>query len=303
MKKLLFALFSGIVMSFLFASCHKYEESMYNKSDYQIKYIWYKTNSGDPNETFNYDKKKMLTSINILDTSDINYIRMENFDFTYNKDKTVKSISHTSDGISETVSFSYLNRYVKYMTYSINGEIRMVSNFFRDDEKSAKITRITEIFDRQFFEDMQLLKKTVLFPKFVGNLERVSDLATANTKELTLYCEKKITYEGENIVSIEESYPTLLKAITTTMTYGDVLNPYYGLNYCYSNDLLGFSKNALASKTVTTYIDGVLSYTEQTDYQYTDINKDKYPRMFTYTSSNNPGIHLRTYITYVSEYK
>ena len=253
MKKLLFALFSGIFVILAFSSCNKYEEAMYNKSDYQIKYIWYKSNSGDPNEVYTYDKKKMLTQIDIVDSANIGGIRTEAFTFTYNKDKTVKSVTHVSGEMTETVNFTYLNHYVKYMTYSINGAIRLTSNFYRDDEKAAKITRIVEIYDRQFFEDMQLYSAPALFNHFIGDYAQLQELATANTKELNLYSTKNITYDGDNIVKIEESYPDIHKSIVTTMSYGSVLNPYYGLNYCYSSDLLGYSKNAVTQKSVATF--------------------------------------------------
>lgn len=303
MKKLLFALFSGIFVILAFSSCKKYEEAMYNKSDYQIKYIWYKSNSGEPNETFTYDKKKLLTQIDIIDSANIGGIRTESFTFTYNKDKTVQSVTHVSGGMTETVNFTYLNRYVKYMTYTINGEIRLTSNFYRDDEKAAKITRIVEIYDRQFFEDMQLYKAPALFNRFIGDYAKVKELAAANTKNLTLYCTKKITYDGDNIVKIEEDYPDIHKSVITTMNYSSVLNPYFGLNYCYSNDLLGYSKNAADKKTVTIFYDGTLTDAEATEYQYKDVNKDNYPRIFTYSSDKNPGIFFKTYLTYVKEYK
>lgn len=303
MKKLLFALLSVFVMALFFASCNKYEESMYNKSGYQIKYIWYKSNSGLPNETFTYDKKKLLTNIDIVDSSNMNSIRGESFEFTYNKDKTVQSISYTDGELTETVTFSYLNRYVKYMNYTINGEVRMTSNFYRDDEKAAKITRIVEIYDRQFFEDMQIFTKMKLFPRFIGDMETVKEMAAAGSKDLAIYCNKNITYEGENIVKIEADYPVLRKSYVTTQTYSEVLNPYYGLNYCYADDLLGFSKNAVKSKVVSNFFDGNPSTSIQTDYDYKDVNKDNYPRMYTYTTNKNPDIYFKTYITYVSEYK
>lgn len=303
MKKLLSALLSVFVMALFFVSCNKYEESMYNKSGYQIKYIWYKSNFGLPNETFTYNKKKLLTNIDIVDSSNMSSIRGESFEFTYNKDKTVQSISYTDGDLTETVTFSYLNRYVKYMNYTINGEVRMTSNFYRDDEKAAKITRIVEIYDRQFFEDIQIFTKMKLFPRFIGDIETVKEMAAAGSKDLAIYCNKNITYEGENIVKIEADYPVLRKSYVTTQTYSEVLNPYYGLNYCYADDLLGFSKNAVKSKVVSNFFDGNPSTSIQTDYDYKDVNKDNYPRMYTYTTNKNPDIYFKTFITYVSEYK
>ena len=303
MKKLLIALFSGIAMILAFASCNKYEEAMYNKSDYQIQHVWYKSNVGEPNENYIYNKKKLLEKIDIIDSANIGGIRMESFEFTYNKDKTVQSVSHVNGEMTESVSFTYLNKYVKYMTYSINGEIRLTCNFYRDDEEAAKITRIVEIYDRAFFEDMQMFSCAALFNRFIGDQAKVKELAAANTKALTLYCTKDITYNGENIVKIEESYPDLHKNILTECSYGDVLNPYFGLNYCYNDNLLGYSKNAVTSKSVSTFYDGTLTNAETTEYQYKDVNKDKYPRVFTYTSDKHPDVYFKTYITYVSEYK
>jgi hypothetical protein len=104
-------------------------------------------------------------------------------------------------------------------------------------------------------------------------------------------------------VKIEESYPDIHKSILTTIEYSSVLNPYYGLNYCYDDDLLGYSKNAASRKMVSTFYDGTPTNAETTEYDYIDVNKDNYPRIFTYTSDKNPLVHFKTYLTYVKEYK
>lgn len=302
MKKLLFALFAGIVVSLCLSSCNKYEESMYNKSDYQIQHIWYKSNTGTPNETFTYGKKKMLSRIDIIDSSESNGVRVEVFEFTYNKDKTVQNIIHNNGEITESVNFSYLNHYVKYMTYTIDGEIRLTCNFYRDDEEAAKITRIVEIYDREFFENLQPGSKALLFERFIGDINKVKK-ASAGAKDLTIKCYKTITYEGDNIVEIHEEYPNAHKIIHTVQSYSSVLNPYYGLNYCYNNNLIGFSKNTLSKSIVTTYYDGVQTNLEETTYQYNDVNDDNYPRVFSHSTNKIPGVVTKTYFTYVSEYK
>lgn len=304
MKKQLFVLFLGIATIFSLASCNKYEESMYNNSDSQIRYIWHKSKTGDPNETFNYDKHHLLTSITILDTSDISNLRTESFEFAYNKDKTVKSISYSNGKTTEIIEFAYLNKYVKYMSYSVNGQIYMISNFYRDNEKVAKITRIVETYEREFFENMGTLCQTQLFDRFIGDHQRILDLMSGcQLKGLTLYCTKTVTYEGENITLITEDYPDLRKSVITAMTYGDILNPYYGLNYVYSKDLLGFSKNCVLSKISTTYYDQELTDSEIQEFTYPDVNKDKYPRIYTTSSSKHVGISFKTYINYNNEYK
>lgn len=305
MKKTLILLMIAAFSCAIFSSCNKYEESMYNKSKYQIKYIWYKSNVGDPNETFAYDKNHLLTTITILDTAHIGGTLSENFVFEYNKDKTVSKVIFNGGGPEETITFAYLDKYVKYMSYSVNGEVRLMCNFYRDDEKAAKITRITEIYDHAFFEDMHLLSATSLYNRFIGNLQEMQELAASmDSKALTLYCNKKITYQGDNVVSIDAYYPDLLKLVMYRYEYnGEILNPYYGLNYAYSQEMMGFSKNMPAKSIVDTYYDNNLSTSVLTEYAYPDVNKDKYPRMLTYTSSSNPGFTFKTYFHYESEYK
>lgn len=304
MKKTLTLLLIAVLSCVLFSSCNKYEESMYNKSKHLIQYVWYKSNVGDPNETFTYDKHHLLTDITILDTAHIGGVLAENYKFEYNKDKTVSKVFYTDGDLEETITFAYLNKYVKYMSYSINGEVRLLCNFYRDDEKAAKITRITEVYDHTFFEDMHLLSATSLYNRFIGNLQEMRDLSTSmNSKALTLYCNKTVTYQGENVVSLESEYPDLLKKVVVNFSYADVMNPYYGLNYAYSDELLGFSRNMPAEKTISTYYGGNLTESEIIAYDYKDVNKDKYPRMFTSASSKDAGIAFKTYIHYFSEYQ
>lgn len=305
MKKQLFALLFGAVIILTFASCNKYQESMYNKSDYQIKYIWHKSNVGNPNEVFSYDKHKMLTNITITDTTDPHNLISDNFDFSYNKDKTVKTISYSDGTNSQVIEFAYLNRYVKYMSYSYNGTVRFMANFYRDDEKAAKITRITETYERAFFEENHLQNEVTLYDHFIGNRDRIASILSNPdmSKDLSLYCNKTITYSGDNITMITEEYPDSRKSIVTANTYSKINNPYFGLNYAYSKDLIGFSKNSLESQTITIFYDGVPTDMELIEYTYPDVNKDNYPRISTSTSSKHPGIYFKDYITYVSEYK
>lgn len=304
MKKQLIALFLGISFVLSFVSCNKYEESMYNKSDYQIRYIWHKSKTGDPNEIFTYDKHNMLTSITNTDTSDVSDLHNDAFEFSYNKDKTVKSISYNNGTTTEVIEFAYLNKYVKYMSYAVDGQVYMISNFYRDDEKAAKITRIVETYEREFFEELGTQCHAQLFDYFIGNRQRIMDLMSGSQyKGLTLYCTKTVTYEGENITMITEDYPDLRKSVLTTMTYGNILNPYHGLNYVYSKDLLGFSKNAPTSKITATYYDKELANTETQEFSYPDVNKDNYPRIYITSSSKHAGISFKTYINYNSEYK
>lgn len=306
MKKNLFTLLLGAAILVSFSSCNKYEESVYNEANGQIRYIWYKSNVGNPNETFTYSKKGtnyQLSQIDIVDSMNVGGLLDKHFVFSYNKDNTISSISLTSLNSSETIKFAYLDKLVKYMSYSVNDTIRMVANFYRDNEEAQKITRIVETYDSTFFSVSQIISESKLYSKFIGNYDELKDFKMANTKKLKLRCNKEVVYNGENIVYIKAVYPDLQKIVESTYAYeADVLNPYYGLCYAY-NELLGFSQKSMTHKDVKTYFNGVISDEEIVVYNYYDVNQYKYPREFSYTSSKNNYIPFKTYICYRSEYK
>lgn len=305
MKKSLFTLLLGAIVALTFSSCNKYEESMYNEANGQIRYIWYKSNVGNPNETYTYTKKGfdyLLSKIDILDTLDISGKRVEQYLFEYNKDKTLSTVTHNDNGRIETIKFAYLSKYVKYMSYSINDTIRLMVNFYRDNEESQKITRITETYDSTYYAAVSYITRSAFYRRFIGECN-VADFSISNSKSLKLRCNKEIQYSGENIVSIKEVYPDLQKVVESYFQYdADVLNPYYGLCYAY-NGLLGFSQKSYTYKDVKTYYNGILSDHVVVNYDYYDVNKYKYPREYKYTSNKNNNIPFKNYICYRNEYK
>lgn len=306
MKKISVLLLLAVVILFSFNSCRKHEESMYNKSKHQIQYIWYKSNVGQPNEVFSYSKHittYLLDKIEILDSANVNGIRTEIFEFKYNKDNTVASVVYNNGQYTETIKFAYLDKLVKYMSYSVDDTVRLVANFYRDNEKEQKITRITEIYEFAFFSRYEYISKSLMFRHFIGDPAIVSEMLTSNAKDLTLKCTKEVTYEGENIVSIKEDYPELQKQIVTEYRYDlDVVNPFHGLCYAYDG-LLGFSQKSPSHKNTTISYDGNITDKETIVYDYYDVTKDKYPRQFSYNSSKNSYIPFKQYITYRDEYK
>lgn len=278
------------------SSC-KPDDEIYNRKC-KISKIWYLSNVGPANEVYTYDKKHLLTNITIDS--------LETYDFTYNKDKTVSEIVHKGKDYTEKIEMTYTDRLVDKIVYSVNDTTRQEVTFTRDEE-TTRITKISEMYDKSFYDRFSILNKSSLYRKFMGDPTRVVEMIReSGAKDLVLHCEKTITYDPgekekyENIASIVEVYPDLRQEITRTYQYDvESFNPFYGLPYAYA-DYAGYYLNNKLVETETIKTAGVISREIVYTYNYTGqhyMNDKKFPRQFTKTSSEN-NIPRNTYILY-----
>lgn len=278
------------------SSC-KPDDEIYNRKC-KISKIWYLSNVGPANEVYTYDKKHVLTNITIDS--------LETYDFTYNKDKTVSEIVHKGKDYTEKIEMTYTDRLVDKIVYSVNDTTRQEVTFTRDEE-TTRITKISEMYDKSFYDRFSILNKSSLYRKFMGDPTRVVEMIReSGAKDLVLHCEKTITYDPgekekyENIASVVEVYPDLRQEITRTYQYDvESFNPFYGLPYAYA-DYAGYYLNNKLVETETIKTAGVISREIVYTYNYTGqhyMNDKKFPRQFTKTSSEN-NIPRNTYILY-----
>ncbi|MEG1555860.1 MAG: hypothetical protein RR356_03960 [Bacteroidales bacterium] len=291
MKKIfLFSVLIALAANFL-TSC-KPDDEIYDPKC-RISKIWYRSDVGAADEVYSYTKKQ-LSRIDLKDTT--------YYTFEYNKDQTVSKIVHKGTNYTEAMDMTYTDRLVDKITYTINGAVRLEVTFTREDEKLQKISTIKEVYDKQFFEDIEFIQKSDLYHSFMGDVEKIEKVATENNaKNLVLKCNKVITYTGDNITLIKEEYPDVNQIITTTLTYDlESYNPFFGLPYSY-RDLAGYSVNNKTKEVSITRTSGFISRSVTKNYQYQDyLNDDKYPRRFITTSSEN-NVPINTYITYVKK--
>ncbi|HPE39844.1 MAG TPA: hypothetical protein PLI77_02010 [Bacteroidales bacterium] len=290
MKKLLYFLtFSSLMLPFI--SCDKDEDIYQTKQ--KIYKIWEVSEVGDPDQTFEYDKKDLLTSIDDYNETDSTHYF---YKFSYNKDKTVDKIEHSSPLYTETVQLYYMNKLVRRMTYTMDGATRMELVFSRDAETN-KITKIFEYYDVDYFTGFDKVSKAPLYNKMIGMNETIRELIKKNgVKSLTLHCERTIQYSGNNIVAVDEVYPEYSTKITQALTYDTLsFNPFYGLPYVYKG-LLGYSENnRLASYSVSYLNDNVVGDLN-TNYQYF-LDEKSFPRRII-TRQSPDYIPRNTYILY-----
>lgn len=285
------------VVAVTFSSC-KPDEEIYNPRC-KISKIWYRSDVGDPDETYHYDKKGILESIDI-DSA-------ESYQFTYNKDKTVSKIVHVGEDYTETITMAYTRRLVHKIVYAVNDTVRQEITFTRDKE-TDRIASSTETYDVAFFHQYSFMNKYRLYSTFMGNIGEMSRLVSApTTKGLTVRCEKTFVYypgknkKYENLQQVVEKYPDSQEEITRTYTYDtETYNPFYGLPYAYTG-YAGYYLNNKLTERVDIKTRGINTRTTIITYNYSGahyLNDKKYPRQFVSTSSEN-NIPIHTYILYV----
>lgn len=290
MKKIVyFLVFSCLIASFI--SCNK-DEDIY-QTKHKIYKIWEVSEVGDPDQTFTYDKKDMLTSID--DYSEVDSVHYS-FKFTYNDDKTVDIIEHSNALYTESVKIYYMNKLVQRMVYTMDGAVRMELVFNRDPE-STKITRIVEYYDVEYFTAFEKIAKAPLYNRIIGSNEVVAQCYKKNgSKSLTLHCDRKITYTGNNITQVEEVYPEYSTRVTQFLTYDTLsFNPFYGLNYVYKG-LLGYSENNKLSNYSETFVNGNITEQVSTSHEYY-LDDEKFPRRII-TRKSPDFTPINTYILY-----
>lgn len=290
MKKIVyFLVFSSLMASFI--SCDK-DEDIY-QTKHKIYKIWEVSEVGDPDQTFVYDKKDVLTSID--DYSEVDSTHYY-FKFTYNDDKTVDVIEHSNALYTESVKIFYFQKLVQRMVYTMDGSVRMEIVFNRDIE-STKITRIVEYYDVDYFTGFDKIVKAPLYNRIIGNSETIGNLYKKNgSKILTLHCDRNIVYTGNNITHIEEVYPEYSVKTTQSLTYDTLtFSPYYGLPYVYKG-LQGYSVNNKLSNYTESFVNDNITEQVSISYQYY-FDAEKFPlRIITRKSPDYTPIN--TYILY-----
>lgn len=302
MKKYLLPLLLVVFLVAGFTSC-KPDDEIYDPTC-KISKIWYRSDVGDPDEVYMYDKKGVLEEI-VVDS-------LYSYKFSYNKDKTVSQIVHVDTGYTETINFEWTNRLVDKMSYTIDGQVRLEYIFHRIDDKKDKafgrIDYIEETYDREFYDQyFWKCNRHPLYDKVFGNYDKIAEMvANSDSKDLMLYSVKRFTYDPgkhkkyENISTYVEEFPSKMTVITHTYTYDvESYNPFYGLPFAYA-DMKGYYQNLPLTEHVETVVAGSLSTVVDITYSYEGqhyMNDKHYPRQFVTTSSEN-NVPIHTYILY-----
>lgn len=294
-KSLLYVLIALFAVAF--SSCGNNEE-IYNPRTCKLYKIWEKSEVGDPYQIFTYEKNQL---INIDEFDALDSVHYQ-YDFVYNKDKTVKEILHETENYTERIELFYANKQVCRMVYYMEDTSRTELLFKRDAE-TQKITQVVEYYDFGYHHQYEAVHKSAFFNRFIGFTPTIEDHLVGSKGDFIMRCVRDVVYdeEEENILSITETYPEYAEVVKYTYTYNieeDNFNPYYGLPYVYKG-LLGFSKyNKLTEYVVkTTY--GNVTFEENIAYTY-ELNAKGYPREIIKLSSLN-FVPMHTYILYVSE--
>lgn len=295
-KSLLYVVIASIVI--MFSSCGT-DEEIYNPRTCKLYKIWERSEVGDPYQIFQYEKDKLMRIDEFVVADSANY----KYDFVYNKDKTVKEIVHETKNYTERVELFYVDKLVCRMIYYMEDSSRTELLFKRDPE-THKITQIVEYYDFAYHQSFQTAYKSAFYNRFIGFRSDVEKFFTENKGDFILHCTRDIVYdaEGENILSITETYPEYAERVKYEYTYNveeDNFNPYFGLSYVY-NGLLGFSRyNKLSEKITKSAIYGGVISEIFISYDYV-LNAKGYPREIIRTSTYD-NVPVHTYILYLSE--
>lgn len=298
MKKVFALLACAALLTTLFSSC-KPDDELY-KTKCQIYKVWNLSNVGDPDEVWQYSEKGNLLTTITVDSVEV-------YKFNYNKDKTVESIQHDGVDYNEKIEITYTDRLVDKMVYKVNDTIRQEITFTRDEE-TTRITDIEELFDKSFYAQYNIFKKSGFYSKFIGDPMEVCAMMRENgAKDLVLHCTKKIVYEQgenkkyENIAMVVETYPDLQQEIIRTYTYDlETYNPYYGLTFAFAG-YKGYYLNNKLTETEEIRTHGQVSRVINITYDYSGINylnSKGFPRQFITRSSAENNIPRNTYILY-----
>jgi hypothetical protein len=306
MKKYLLPLFAMILVAVSFSSC-KPDEELYNPKC-RISKIWYRSEVGNPNETYLYDSKGNLEEI-VVDS-------LYSFKFSYNKDKTVSKIVHVGVNYTETIDFQWTDRLVDKMTYTVDGNVVLDYTFHRIDNKKDKaygrIDYIEVMYDAAFYEPYfnditNRSSKHPLYDAVFGDYNEIAKIfARSESKELKMYSIKRFAYypgkhkDYNNIETYVEEFPIAQTTITHTYTYNlDSYNPFYGLPFAYAS-VDGYYLNCKATEHIETVVAGSVQTPININYNYEGLhymNNKHYPRQFV-TLSDEDNVPRHTYILY-----
>ena len=291
-----------------FSSC-KPDEEIYNPTC-KISKIWYLSDVGEPNEVYIYDEKTKDLDKIIVDS-------VYSFDFTYEKDHSIKQIVHVGKNYTEQIDFQTTDRLVDKMTYTIDGEVRLEYTFHRNENKKDKAYQRIESIDvmydvafyEQYFDDISnKIKRHPLYDKIIGDYEQIAKIVAARqTKDLVMYSVKRFTYDPgkhkkyENLSQYVEEFPREKTTITHTYQYDlNAYNPFYGLPFAYA-DIAGYYKNLKVAEHIEEVVAGSAPKVTDITYDYSGMhymNDKGYPRQFVTRSTETNNIPRYTYILY-----
>lgn len=323
MKKVLSTLVVLTVGLFLLSGCDKYDE-IYNPKC-MIKKVWYRSDVNpdtDPsqgvytapaNELFTYNDEDQITSISILED--------RSYQFTYDGDGYTTHITYiNSYGLTENITYTYDNEKKKFMTgleYKIDGIVRQTVSLTRRADKT--IASIDIMYDREFFQSLDMISKSSFYNRFIGYDENViTALQKSESKDLTRKSLTQLFYdeEGLNVVRIVTTIPDLNYVDITTLSYDEGLNPFFEMPYTYCanyngdnhkntrssgyNFIIGFSKHNKTYERTESQLFGNVVDVSEIRYNYV-YNEANFPRQITERNSKYNNIPTNTFILYVKE--
>ena len=255
-------------------SCNKQE--IFNPSRYILAESKLENSGSKIIKQFNYSDKELI-SVDLVQEK-------INLKFEYNKDKTVKKI--TSSDASYAL-FEYDKKHITQIQYYEGGKLTHENKFYRKEKKNT-INKI-ETYTYDGFSSEGILLK-MLFPESKSVPEAFRKMHKST--DGSLYAVRNVTYEGDNIQRVRLYYIANNERVeysTTTYSYDDKKNPYYGLPYAFL-DLTGYNKNNAVTEIISyeNHAQNILLFTIRKEYAY----EHKYPTTCsiterTTTTSNN----------------
>ncbi|MDR1181264.1 MAG: hypothetical protein LBL13_04745 [Bacteroidales bacterium] len=223
-----------IITALLFCACNKRE--IFSPNRYiETEKLQTGASSLELVKQFTYAKKNQLTSVWLKDNN-------TTLTFEYNKDKTVKQINSSEMNNTCYAQLFYENKLVTHIHYYENNLLVRESVFSRKGKKNT-INKIENYVYNGFSSKEAGTLSLLLFPETKNMPETV--LKQHKNGEKELYAVLDVTYENDNISRVRLFYmangvSTLHS--TTTYTYDNKQNPYYGLPYAFMQ-LTGYNKN------------------------------------------------------------
>ena len=299
MKKTFSLLIAGIIAVLTF-SCTDKEEIF--KPQNRLFKVWERSevDKDNPNQEFIYNAKQINRIDSIYNYNPETGAR-SHFVFEYSKDNTVNTITLSDSVSTETIKLLYVSQQLTKVAYIIDGAPRIEFIFTRD-MKTGKVKRITQSFERLFFEDLKRIKASDFYNFFLGFSDEVLEFAEKNASKaaLELFCEIDVVYTKDNISQIKEVYyhPDDTEVIVTDFLYDDTFNPYYGLPFPYTNNkLTGYSRNNKSEANITKTKKSNTTYQNIIYDNKYELNDNQYPKRII-TGKGPEYVPVNTYFLY-----
>jgi len=283
-------LFSLVALFFIatFSSCYKQADDIYNPK-YKIINVWYDEMTGTAEEIYTYENKELSK---LTYSEDGLYLLI-----THNKNGTISEIkAYDANGVAtgESVTMTYDKTLIATISYIDDGTEVQKNEFTHVDKK---ISSIKVYLDNSV--DVNKLSKSRLYKCCFGDPDQFGKLFDIiRAKGLDLYVEYLLTYTGDNLTKVqyEEDYYDIHIAMTQTMEYDNMKNPYFGINFCLA-DFLGYTKNNPTKIAYNIVYTGGYEATDSYEYNYTyQFNKYDFPT--TITVEDDEGNVDNTFIEY-----